>query len=76
MKIYLSTFKNVQAITIETKKLTATICPSEGGKFVSIKSKNREFLAQNPSPEFLHLFCDGEFEKTECAVFYGNGNGV
>ena len=69
MKIYKSTYKNVFSIVIETEKLTAVVCPSEGGKFVSIKSKNREFLVQNPSSEFLHLSYDGEFEKTECAGF-------
>lgn len=69
MKIYLSKFKNVQSVCVETANSIAHFLPTEGGKMASFKAFSKEYLVQNPSKEFLHLGLEGSFEKTECAGF-------
>ena len=69
MKIYLSNYKNIESVVVETKNSIAHFLPKEGGKMASFVSGGKEYLVQNPSKEFLHLSMDGSFEKTECAGF-------
>lgn len=69
MKIYKSTFKDVQSVVVDTGKIVAVFLPTEGGKMASLSRDGVEYLVQNPSEKFLHLSIDGSFEQTECAGF-------
>lgn len=71
MKIKKTTYKNISALKLETKKYTILILPDEGAKLASFiyKENDREYLMQNPSPQYLKLGLSGEFEKSECSGF-------
>lgn len=71
MKITQSKYKNVFALRLETEKYVALVLPSEGGKIASFQDKasGKEYLLQNPSPEYLHIGLKDDFEKGECSGF-------
>lgn len=71
MKISESHYKNIFAVRLETEKYVAFVLPSEGGKIASFvdKKRGKEYLIQNPSPQYLHIGFEDDFEKGECSGF-------
>ena len=64
-------YKDVLAFQLITKKNTALVLPTEGGKIASFKNNQtgKEYLLQNTSKTYNKLGMDGSFEKGECSAF-------
>lgn len=64
-------YKDVLAFQLTTKKYTALVLPTEGGKIASFKNNqsDKEYLLQNPSIKYNSLGLNGSFEKGECSGF-------
>lgn len=70
MNVSKTHYKNIDAIAMKSKKLTATFLPSQGGKLCSLKTADgRELLAQNDSSIYKELTLDGDYINSECSGF-------
>lgn len=68
-KTYPSTYKDQQAITIETETIRAQFLPSVGAKLASLiyKPINYELLVQRPGENYLLQPFDGDYVAGECS---------
>ncbi len=67
--IYPSTYKDLQALTMETDCLRAQFIPSQGAKLASLvyKPLDREMLIQRPAPRYAIQPFDGDYVAGECS---------
>lgn len=70
-KVYLSTYKNRKAVTLESEVLKVQFLPELGGKMASLvcKKNSMEFLAQAENTEYKVLKYDGSYVDSECSGF-------
>lgn len=71
MKICKSTYKDIDAITIENECLKVQFTPQYGAKMVSMvhKKTSREILQQAENPSYKVLEYSGDFVNAECSGF-------
>lgn len=71
MKLYKSTYKDVECIVLENDKLRATFLPRWGGKMASLidKSTSRELLWQNENTKYIASEYDTLFEAGDMSGF-------
>ena len=71
IKIFKSTYKSLEAITMESDFMITQFLPNYGGKMSSLiyKKTGREFLVQAKSPKYKTLEYDGDFGEAECSGF-------
>jgi hypothetical protein len=71
MKIFETTYKDIQAITAETETLIARFLPSQGGKLASLicKANGAELLAQAEGDTYKLLNMTSSYVDSECSAF-------
>ena len=71
MKIYKGTYKDIEAVIVETAKLKATFLPKYGAKLTSLKNKanGREYMAEAPGEKYRKLAYGGSYVAAECSAF-------
>lgn len=71
IRIYETTYKNVEAIAIESNRLVVTMIPSSGSKLQSIYDKmlQKEYLIQSPSKEFVRSAYASNFAEGDVSGF-------
>jgi len=71
MKIYEGTYKDIEAVIVETAKLKACFLPKYGAKLTSLKDirTGREFMAENPGETYQKLAYGGSYVNAECSAF-------
>jgi hypothetical protein len=71
LKIEKTKYKNIFAISVETKTLTAIFLPDEGSKLASLKynQSGDELLEQGKDTEYKRLTTDGDYVGSECSGF-------
>lgn len=71
MEIDSTKYKNIFAISVETKNLTAIFLPDEGSKLVSLKYNQTgdELLEQGKGADYKRLSIDGDYVESECSGF-------
>lgn len=64
-------YKNVPAVTLENARYRLTLLPGEGAKLVSFQTvaDGREFLWQNPAPQYGHIGLTDSYVDGECSSF-------
>ena len=63
IKIYQSTYKNIECIAMESEQLLIKVIPESGSKIQSIYDKRlkKEYLYQSPNKEFIKSSYDTNF---------------
>ena len=71
MKIYEGTYKDIEAVIVETAKLKACFLTKYGAKLTSLKDirNGREFMAENPGETYQKLTYGGSYVNAECSAF-------
>jgi len=70
-EVYLSKYKDIEAVTLESDSVKVQFLPEYGGKMASLvyKKTSREFLVQAPGSSYKALDFAGEYTEAECSGF-------